>query len=235
MKKTMKKIIYLALCLLVLANTGLAQKSKSKKGQTPKKTSPVKPPAEKPPLVLSKIESEILAEVNALRTDPQSYIGHLEQMKRGFRGNIYKNAQGVEIITFDGVGAVEQAIGLLKKQTPLPVFKISTGLMQAAALHLRDMAANDFFSHRGSDQSLPDERAAMFGSAPNGVNQNITQGSTTAREIVLQMLVSDGLQNRIQRQNLLNPQLQVVGIAAGEARKGYLCVLMLADSFKEKS
>jgi len=202
----MKRILLLILSLLLISGTVLAQKNKKttkKSGAAPAKTSTAKTTAEKKsePAV-SKNESEILSELNSLRTNPQNYIKYLEEMKQSFSGNKFKNSQGLEVVSFEGVAAVDEAIEFLKKQTPMSGLKISKGLTKAANQHLQDMLTNDFFGHRGTDQSLPDERAGIFGSAKSGVTENITEGGQTAKEIVLQMIISDGLKSRSQRNNL---------------------------------
>jgi uncharacterized protein YkwD len=235
----MKQIIILILGLLIITAPVIAQKSK--KNVKTKKIEPTKINAAKtekentPQTITSKTESEILDELNSLRAHPQNYIPYLEEMKKSFQGKNFKNSQGVEIITFEGVSAVDEAIKFLKTQTAIAGLKISNGLNKAANQHLQDMIKNEFFGHRGRDQSLPNDRAALFGTTKTGVNENLTEGSKTPREIVLQMIVNDGLKSRSQRNNLFNSQLKVVGIAAGEGKNGFLCVLLLADSFQEKN
>lgn len=218
----MRKIgLILLLVIFVSANTS-AQLPKSKIQKT--KISLPK---------IVKLEDEILKEINTLRENPQAYVKYLEEMRKSFRGTNFKNAAGVDVISIEGVKAVDEAITALKTQTPLPVLKMSEGLSKAANKHHQDMIQKDFFGHKGSDNSLPDDRAKLFGTALSGVNENLMEGSKSAREIVLQTLVDDGFASRNHRKNLLSPQFKLIGISAGETNKRSLCVLVFASSFVE--
>lgn len=218
----MKKIIFLILCL-VFFSIGISAQPKKKTIKT--NNSPQTAPT-------SSLESEILKELNTLRANPQSYIQYLEEMKKSFTGKFFKNSDGASVATVEGIAAVDETIDFLKKHASVSAFVFSKGLTKAANQHLQDMVKNGFFSHRGTDQSMPLDRVGRYGTTVS-VSENMTEGSKSAREIILQMLISDGLVNRNQRKNLLDPQLKLIGISTGEGKKGFLCVLVMTNSFEE--
>jgi uncharacterized protein YkwD len=58
----------------------------------------------------------------------------------------------------------------------VPVLKINAQLSKAAEIHVMDMAANELFSHVGTDGSLPDDRISKAGYEWERVGENIGKG-----------------------------------------------------------
>lgn len=205
---------------------------------TPIKTptpSPTPVPTPSSTIKLAKFEAEILAELNLLRSNPQAYAKHLEDYLKTFDGKYFKTSDGISMESFEGKIPVEEAITVLKTTNPLSEFKTADGLIKASADHLQDLVKNNVTGHRGTSGSLPDQRVSMYGSSPMGVNENITYGTKTARDVVLTMLIDDGNKSRNHRKNLLNPNLKFVGLAAGEIKQaGMSCVLVLTASFIDR-
>lgn len=230
-----KKIAVLVVSLFLLFTNAAAQKSKKTTSKSKTKPAASKPVSNKTETsTFSKTDNEVFVEINLLRANPQSFIPYLEEMKKNFTGKVFINTQGVNFNTFEGMAAVDEAIEFLKKTSALSPLKLSKGLSNAAALHLEDMAKSGIFSAQGSDMSSPNDRANKFGVAKFGVIQNMTEGIKTPREIILQMLVSDGQKSRSQRNNLLKSEVNLIGISTGEGKKGTLCVLVLTNSYVEK-
>lgn len=80
-------------------------------------------------------------------------------------------------------------------------------LHQAAQVHADDMAANDFFSHTGSDGSSFSQRIARTGFQGQPIGENIAAGNRTAEATVQQWLNSDG-----HCRNLMNPNATKLGV-----------------------
>lgn len=69
----------------------------------------------------------------------------------------------------------------------------SAGPLEAAALaHARDMAARDYFAHRGRDGSEPRDRVRAAGYASRLTGENIAFGPESAEEVVAGWLASPG-------------------------------------------
>lgn len=71
-----------------------------------------------------------------------------------------------------------------------PALRWSAPLASAAAVHSADMAAHNFFDHRGSDGSTLTTRVAQVGYSWSGLAENIAAGNATARSTVQQWLGS---------------------------------------------
>lgn len=80
-------------------------------------------------------------------------------------------------------------------------------LSQVAHGHSIDMANNDFFSHAGSDGSSVDERVEATGYVYESLTENIAAGYASPITLVQGWMNSLG-----HRANILNPDLQNVGI-----------------------
>lgn len=88
---------------------------------------------------------------------------------------------------------------------------------RAAARHARDMAANGFFAHRGSDGSSHSDRLRAVGCGPGA--ENLAWGQSSAEAAMDAWMVSAG-----HRQNILNPDLRAYGLA----NQGDVWVMVLA-------
>ena len=81
-------------------------------------------------------------------------------------------------------------------------------LAQAAAGHSQDMAANNYFSHTGRNGSSMVDRVNATGYAWSNLAENIAAGYPSVTAVVDGWMASDG-----HCRNLMNPQLQHVGLA----------------------
>lgn len=80
-------------------------------------------------------------------------------------------------------------------------------LATAARNHSADMACNGFFSHTGSDGSLPWDRVAALGYGYSAIAENIFAGSSNAQTAFDAWMNSTG-----HRDNMLNPAYTEIGI-----------------------
>lgn len=91
---------------------------------------------------------------------------------------------------------------------PAPPLTLSPILSRAALAHARDMSANKFFEHRGSDGSKPSERATRAGYNWSAIAENIAEGAASADEVVQGWLDSPG-----HCVNIMGPQYREMGLA----------------------
>ncbi len=89
----------------------------------------------------------------------------------------------------------------------LPPLRSDRRLAGAARAHAGDMADNDFFAHRGSDDSNSGQRARRAGYGWRAVGENIAGGLESPAATVAEWVASEG-----HRQNMLNPAFRDAGI-----------------------
>lgn len=80
-------------------------------------------------------------------------------------------------------------------------------LATAAREHSADMACNGFFSHTGSDGTLPWDRVSALGYSYSAIAENIFAGSSNAQTAFNAWMNSPG-----HRDNMLNPAYSEIGV-----------------------
>ncbi|HUQ31859.1 MAG TPA: CAP domain-containing protein [Pyrinomonadaceae bacterium] len=186
---------------------------------------------------LSPLEREILEEMNLARTNPQQYAAYVEQFKTYYNGNRLKlPGRQTPIVTFDGIAAVDEAIGFLKAARPQTALEVNRGMSLAAKDHANDLALKGVSGHKGSDGSTPNARLERYGRWDGVVGENIVYDVSTAREIVIGLIIDDGTANRGHRRNIFDPNHRVAGISVMDSpANGAKCVLDYAGGFADKA
>jgi len=181
-------------------------------------------------------EEKVLEELNLARTKPAEYAKHLEKHKMRFIDDKLYAAPGRgRIMTQEGRAAVEEAIQFLKKAKPVGKLKLSKGLSQAAADHCKDLGKTGKTGHTGSDGSTMTDRMNRHGKWQKTCGENIAFGPDDAREIVMQLIIDDGVAGRGHRTNIFKQEFTVVGISVGlHPKYGNMCAMDFAGGFVDK-
>ena len=175
------------------------------------------------------LERGIAAEINRLRTNPQSFVPLLERRRNHYNGTrLTLTGPGYEfsVITKEGWPAVEEAIRVLRLTPPLPPLRASEGLSLAARDLARDQARHQHVSHVGSDGSTFVERISRYLRNFDSAGESITVGGLPlASEVVQKSLIDDGIKGRPHRRDLLSRDFGLIGVACEpQEYYGFLCV-----------
>lgn len=177
--------------------------------------------------------AEVVREMNMARQHPGVYAGYLEELRGHFKGNNFVLPGGTLLRTREGVGAVDEAIRFLRRTCPLAPLTFSPGISLAAAEHVADQASGAF-GHSGSDRSDPGERMNRHGTWSTLWGENISYGKSTARDVVLALIIDDGLRGRKHRKNIFNSAFNYAGAAVGpHARYRMVCSIDFAAGYAE--
>jgi len=181
-----------------------------------------------------RIESEVVRELNAVRADPSGYSTYLADLVPRYTGTVlHKDGTSTGVRTTEGADATKEAIGSLRMQTVVPSLSFNSGLAAAARDLALDQARTGAVGHTGSDGSSPANRLARHGTWSASYNENVDYGRfATGRDVVIDLLIDDGVADRGHRRNIFDPTARVVGVAcAPHPKYGSVCVIDQAGGF----
>lgn len=183
---------------------------------------------------MTAFEQQVLAELNLARTDPSGYARHIDRLLQYFDGNLLRIPGAVALRTSEGARAVREAVDALRAQSPLPALAASPGLARAARDHAEDLGPRGAFGHAGSDGSRMDGRISRYGEWDGTAAENISYGSDAPRDVVIGLLVDDGVPSRGHRHNVLNADVRVAGVGCGRHTEyRTMCVIDFAGGYRE--
>ena len=194
------------------------------------------------------IEKEMICEINLLRNDPPKYVQFLDyyyelaklnynhfgkgEKKYSLTTTYEKVNNGQSVKRTDTVWtneyeeklhAVETLITELKNLKPLPVLQPDEGIYRAAEKHGHDQDRHNWsLGHIGSDGSWPWDRIRKFSPSMIDGNENL-EGAfprPSVSEVVIQLLIDDGIPDYGHRENLLNPKWTHVACYTGGLKAG---------------
>jgi uncharacterized protein YkwD len=176
----------------------------------------------------------VIREMNLARQQPTLYATFIQEVRSRMNGNAMVLPGGTRVRTKEGTAAVDEAIRFLQRAQPLPPLMASRGMSRAAADHCADQADGGF-GHAGSDRSRANDRIARYGTFTGGWAENISYGKSSARAVVIALIIDDGLRGRKHRQNIFNPNYNYAGAAFGRhARFGTMCSMDFAGGYAER-
>ncbi|HEX8176079.1 MAG TPA: CAP domain-containing protein [Pyrinomonadaceae bacterium] len=184
---------------------------------------------------LSPLEKAVLEEMNLARTNPAQYASYLESLRKYYQGKTLKQPGVPAVVTVEGATALEDAINFLRGARPLPPLQVSKGMCLGAKDQSYDQGKSGDVSHQGKDKSFSWERVARYGEWKTPISENIAYDSGTARDIVINLLIDDGVPSRGHRNNIFNSSYIVTGVACGSHPLfGGMCVCTFAGGFTDK-
>lgn len=183
---------------------------------------------------LSSFEKEIILEINKLRTNPERYAeDYIAPLSKRYKGRLLYYPGDQPLLTKEGAKALYECVRDLKHQQPLSLVYPSDGLTLAARDHANDQSETGRTGHQGSDRSNMRDRIERYGKWERRIAENIAYGGKTARQIIIYLLIDDGVRDRGHRKNFLNPEFKMVGVATdSHPEYGLISVMDFAGEFK---
>lgn len=179
-------------------------------------------------------ERAVIAELNLARTKPREYAKLVEQWVEYYDGTLRELPDRIPVRTKEGVKALHEAISFLERQSPMHALEPARGLAHGARDHVGDMGPSGATGHTGYDDSHVGDRVNRYGRWKGKVAENIAYGSEDPREIVMRLIIDDGVESRGHRKNIFDPEFHIVGVAMGYHDVfATMCVITFAADYLE--
>jgi uncharacterized protein YkwD len=176
----------------------------------------------------------VIREMNLARQNPTLYATFVEDLRSHFNGKFLVLPGQTRIYTREGLGAVDEAIRFLHSANPMQPLALSPGMCKGAADHCADQARGGL-GHNGTDRSKPGDRISRYGVWSLSWGENISYGKMSARDIILALIIDDGLRARKHRKNIFSSKFNYAGAAYGpHARYGSICSIDFAGGYVER-
>ena len=174
--------------------------------------------------VPTRIDAELIYEINKIRKEPSSYLGKISKNKSKIQNN--KNINKAE----EEVAKYEEAEQFLKdcpenQNELIP----SIGLFRIAKDFLKEFEKYEIDKVDNIDiKKIIDK----YGQCSGDLYKLIICGGAEAESVVINLIVCDGDQNREQRNKLFDKSFKKIGVAHGENPKyKYISIFILSTDF----
>ncbi|OMJ94081.1 hypothetical protein SteCoe_2855 [Stentor coeruleus] len=181
----------------------------------------------------SRIAQQVLAELNLCRDNPKKYSEKITSTLKYYKGKIFQKPGKARMETKEGTENVEACASYLKSLRPLQPLKWSNHLYLAAQEHVDDIGPKGIIGHNSSNGKEPIDRITDHCKWSGALGENISYGQVDPEDIVLSMLIDDGVLARGQRLNIMKRDHNYVGIALGKHTEyEVICVIIFAEEIK---
>ena len=176
-------------------------------------------------------EKEVIFRMNQARTNPNLFkTQFVEPMLARFQGNIYVMPDGTRFQTNEGPAAVQECIRFLQNAQAVPPLQPSQVLHQSATAHAQDSSRTGIVGHDSSDGTSFENRLRSYSRA-NNIGENISYGLSNPLDIVVGLMVDDGVSSRGHRENIMRSTFTHAGVGiATHPTYRSLCVIDYGDS-----
>jgi uncharacterized protein YkwD len=163
--------------------------------------------------IIEQIKKEVIFETNRIRTNPKAYIPILERYLENFDDNILTKPDKNECIeTQEGPKAYKEAIEFLKNQKPINEIEFDEEASKVAEEYAKILSNSGEEDH-GEDESHIEERVEKYLDYDFSISECIDFGGSTGIEVIVNLLVDDGVKLRTHRDNLFSNKFQYYGVA----------------------
>ena len=183
------------------------------------------------------IQTMLYKELNKVCQNPKSYIPLIEaEMKTLKKNNVLKKKDSsLQIQTLEGKAAYEDAIAFLQEQKEVNPLTKEIKLSYAAQDLVTDIGERGVVSHQDKDGNYMSERIEKYCEWDYCANEVIEVSSKSATDILISLLVDDGIRDKLNRRALFQNVYNYVGISCGpHTEYEIVTVLVFAGGIRPK-
>ena len=177
-------------------------------------------------------EQAVIAEMNRCRTNPKGYAETAlkKHLERFVDENTYRKANGTLIMTNEGIERVQTAINELKRMQPVGPLTYDEDLAKAARFHCKDTGPAGLIGHNSSDGTSMSNRLKRYVKDRMAWGENIDYGNSSAVDIVISLVIDDGVPSRGHLKNIMKSSFRRAGAAIGPHKQyGFMCTIDFSD------
>ena len=165
--------------------------------------------------ICERIKREVITESNRIRTNPKAYIPILEGYLKNFDGNLLTLPGKNEILeTEEGPHAYKEAIEFLKNQKPINIIEYDEEASKVAQEYSKFLSNSK--EEQVEDETQIEQRVEKYLDYDYSISENIDFGGSTGIEVIVNLLVDDGVKNRTHRDNLFSDKYEYYGVGVFE-------------------
>ena len=175
---------------------------------------------------------DVIAEMNRCRQNPKEYAETTlkKHLACFVNESTFRDADGNMVVTTEGRRRVLEAINELKGMQPVGPLTYDEDLANAARFHCADTGPSGHTGHDSSDGTTMTDRLMRFVKDRMRWGENIHYGSCSAEDIVVSLVVDDGVPSRGHLQNIMDSSYRRAGAAIGPHRTyRFMCVIDYSD------
>ena len=182
------------------------------------------------------IQIQLYEELNSLRENPKRYISLIEKQMKTIKKNgvLNKENSNLQIQTIEGKAAYEEAIQFLEKQKPVPPLVKDAKLSYAAQDLVKDIGERGVVTHRDKKGQFTSERIEKYCEWESCANEVIEVSSKNPQDILISLLVDDGIKNRSDRKALFQDSYNFVGISSGPHCEYEIVTVFVFGNIRQK-
>lgn len=166
----------------------------------------------------TELEQAVFEELNLARTNPAAYVKHLQAYRARFKDKIYSLPGSDSLIrTKEGTSAIDEAIAVLQQQQPVARLQWAEWLAKSGKELIRQQGKGGNTGH-GEGAYGMEQRISRHGAWLVTIGENIAYGPYAAdrgREVIIQLIVDDGVPGRGHRKNIYTDVFRQAGVACG--------------------
>ena len=145
----------------------------------------------------------------------EAYIPILEGYLKNFDGNLLTLPDKHEILeTEEGPRAYKEAIEFLKNQKPINVIEYDEEASKVALEYSKFLSNSK--EGQVEDENQIEQRVEKYLDYDYSISENIDFGGSTGVEVIVNLLVDDGVKNRTHRENLFSDKYEYYGVGVFE-------------------
>ena len=173
----------------------------------------------------SRIKREVISESNRIRTNPKAYIPILEEYLQNFDGNLLKFPGKNELLeTEEGPRAYKEAIEFLKNQKPINIIEFDEEASKVAEEYAKFLSNSK--EEQIEDETQIEQRVEKYIDYDYAISESIDFGGSSGIEVIVNLLVDDGVKDRIHRENLFSNKFEYYGVAVFEHKEYDFCTVI---------